>query len=139
MNISGTMSITQAVSEYRPENQKTAESFEFEQQLRETKPEVIEEAKTAEVNTMDTPAAEMILSTQMINRIRTLSQTALSNRTARSEDSEGNVSQVTDIIAKLAALSAKLSGNEVTSGERTYIQTEINYLQRNIVSTETFI
>lgn len=88
---------------------------------------------------METPAAEMILSTQMINRIRTLSQTALSNRTARSEDSEGNVSQVTDIIAKLAALSAKLSGNEVTSGERTYIQTEINYLQRNIVSTETFI
>lgn len=137
MNISNNMSITQAVSEYRPENKKTSETFQFEQQLKETKPEV--KAETAEVNTMDTPAAEMILSTQMINRIRTLSQTALSNRTARTEDSDGNVSQVSDIVAKLAALSAKLSGSEVTSGERTYIQTEINYLQRNIVSTETFI
>ncbi len=139
MNISNNMSIAQAVSEYRPDSQKATETFEFEQKLNEAKPEVNTEIQKQEVNTMETPAAEMILSTQMINRIRTLSQTALSNRTARSEDSEGNVSQVTDIIAKLAALSAKLSGNEVTSGERTYIQTEINYLQRNIVSTETFI
>lgn len=140
MTIQGSMSLTQAISEYRAVPYVNSD-FEDEKRLfgKEDNKEGIVEKDVEEVNTLDTPSIEMQVSTRMLNHIRTLSQTALMDLTRPSEDSNGNLSKVNDIVSKLAVLTAKLSDKTISEGERTYIQSEIDFLGRDVATVDLAI
>lgn len=108
-----------------PESNETKSSKE---ELNKDENAVSSESKT----TFDSPAAELLINNTILNRIRGLSQTALMDTNHTFNNKEGNFGEVSKIISKLSTLSAKASSKDLSKGERSYIESEINFLERNI-------
>lgn len=73
------------------------------------------------------PAAELLINSQMMSRIRSISRSAVN-----SSDTKESRSNLSDVLSKCSALASKVSNNTLSSGERTYIQNELDYMKRNL-------
>lgn len=83
----------------------------------------------------DSPAVELILSNGMMREIRFLSQKTLDFQSNHNEDSkEGFETRVSKMIDRCATLKIKASDRMITSGEKTYIQSEIDRIKREVCS-----
>ncbi len=120
-----------AIHEYVEEYTKTvsADSRLREQLQKEQSEKNVENKIERKVDTIETPAVEVLFSTGMLKKVRVLSNSA--QRATDAENANGAMSS-SKIVSKCAALSAKLSKSDLSKGERTYIQSEIAFLERNI-------
>lgn len=120
-----------AIREYVDEYTKTvsADSRLKEQLQKEQSEKNIENKAERKVDTTATPAVEVIFSTGMLKKVRGLSNSA--QRATGSDTTNGAISS-SKIVSKCAALSAKLSKSDLSKGERTYIESEIAFLERNV-------
>lgn len=120
-----------AMREYVDEYTRTASNdSRLKEQLKKEQTEKNTENKLeSKVDTLKTPAVEVIFSTGMLKKVRGLSNSA--QRVNSSENVSGTMSS-SKIVSQCAALSAKLSRNDLSKGERTYIQSEIDLLERNV-------
>lgn len=85
----------------------------------------------------ETPAVELIFSNGMMREIRFLSQKARdiqSNLNAGSED--GSSTKLSRMHDRCATLKAKASDLMITSGEKTYIQSEIDRIKRQMCTLD---
>lgn len=77
-----------------------------------------------------TPAAELILSNQVRSSIRNLSISA-QNKSVEADDYAG-AGRTSAIMKKCTALATRAANENLSSGERTYIQSEIDFLKHNL-------
>lgn len=120
-----------AINEYLDEYSKAAtrDSRLNEQLESEQKEKNTEQKEVKKVESFNTPAVEVIFSTGMLKKVRSLYNSA---QHVSSKDASSVSMSSSKVSAQCAALSAKLSRNGLTKGERTYIQSEIDFLERNI-------
>lgn len=98
-----------------------------------SKPAVEEVAKenAESASSIDaTPAAELILSNQVRSSIRNLSISA-QNKNVAADDYDG-AGRASAIMKKCTALATRAANENLSSGERTYIQSEIDFLKHNL-------
>lgn len=77
-----------------------------------------------------TPAAELILSDQVRSSIRNLSISA-QNKNVSLDDYTG-AGRASAIMKRCTALATRASNDNLSAGERTYIQSEIDFLKHNL-------
>ncbi len=89
------------------------------------------EKESVNTNSFDNePSAELILSNQLINQVKSLSHKALSIQSNSTADSDPG--KVSALVTQCSALVNKAAGDDISRGEKTYIQAELNYLKQRI-------
>ena len=92
----------------------------------------VEEPK--EVNPIDsTPAVSVMLSSRVLNEVRDLghSATNFKNNLKSQEDFTDSVKAL-NLIEKCTTLASKAHDKNISNGERTYIESEIEFLKQNL-------
>lgn len=99
-----------------------------------THDEDTDKEKTREFSSWNSPAAELILSTNLRQEIQGLTFSA-QNASLSGDNTEQN-GKMDMLMKQCFALHNKISSNSLSKGQKTYIQTEINRIKRSITGLD---
>lgn len=116
-----------------------ANSYNFNVELEKEKEPIVEESEETRNETdsesgtsfSDSPAAELILSNQMHRQLRSLTFNARNYMLSPLSKDSSSSSKVSKMIEKCSTLGQRLNG-EISNGQRTYIQAEIDKIKREV-------